>query len=110
MNYTLDKFCSEYTYFNHNNVPFGGDYFIWRSKVIQDGNSHLWHQRYSLPFTKVVGFVGYTFSSNIIGVVDDEYSWGDFKMIKYGKIPAIINYVSHKRSLFIYAFIKPDKI
>ena len=40
MNYTLDKCFSEYTYFNHKNCPFYSDYFIWRSKDIQYGNSN----------------------------------------------------------------------
>ena len=42
---TLDTFWSEYKNFNHNNDPFESNEFIWNSKDISDGNSHLWHQK-----------------------------------------------------------------
>ena len=48
---TLDTFWSENTKFNHNNDPFDSDKFIWSSKDIHDVNIHLWHHKYSLPFT-----------------------------------------------------------
>ena len=43
--------------FNRINDPFDSNDFIWNSKDITDGNSHLWHHKYSLPSTKVLGFV-----------------------------------------------------
>ena len=54
---TLDTFWSKYTKFNHKNDLFDRNEFIWNSKTISDGNSHLWHQKYSLSSTKVLGFV-----------------------------------------------------
>ena len=54
---TIDTFRSKYTLFNHKNDPFDSNRFIWNSKDITDGNSHPWHQKYSLPSTKVLGFV-----------------------------------------------------
>ena len=42
---TLDKFWSEYTLFNHKNDPFDRNEFIWNSKYITDGNSHLWNHK-----------------------------------------------------------------
>ena len=42
---TLDDFWSKYTNFNQNNDPFDSNGFIWNSKDISDGNSHLWHQK-----------------------------------------------------------------
>ena len=57
MHYTPDKFWSEYNYFNHKNGPFGGGYFVWRSKDIQYSNSLLFNQKYYLPYKKVIGFV-----------------------------------------------------
>ena len=42
----IDVFWSEYTLFNNNNDPFDRNDFIWNSKDINDGNSHLWHQKY----------------------------------------------------------------
>ena len=59
---TLDTFCSEYTKFNIKNDPSDSNEFIWISKDICDGNSHLWHQKYYLPSTKVLGFVDCRFT------------------------------------------------
>ena len=51
----LDMFWSEYTNFNHKNDHFDSNESIYNSKDISDGNSHLWHQKYSLPLTKFLG-------------------------------------------------------
>ena len=57
MNVTLDVFWTEYTASDNKVGSYDADEFLWKSKDISDGNSHLWHQKYSLPFTKVLGFV-----------------------------------------------------
>ena len=54
---TLDLFWTEYTAFDNMIGSYDADEFIWKSKDISDGNSHLWHQKYSLSFTKALGFV-----------------------------------------------------
>ena len=66
---TLDTFCSEYTNFNNKNNHFDSNKFIWSSKDIHDGNSHLWHNKSSLPSTKVLGFVYCRVTSKIRGVM-----------------------------------------
>ena len=43
--------------FDKNNNPFDSNEFIWNNKDISGGNSHLWHQKYSLPSKKDLGFV-----------------------------------------------------
>ena len=45
LNETLDTFWSKYKNFNHKSDPFDSKEFIWNSKDISDGNSHLWHQK-----------------------------------------------------------------
>ena len=57
MDVNQDIFCTEYTDFDNKYGSFDGDEFIWKIKDIRDGNSHLWNQKYSLPCTKVIGFV-----------------------------------------------------
>ena len=64
----LDTFLREYNFFNHKNDPFDSNDFIWNSKDITDGNSHLWHQKYSLTSTKVLGFVACRVTSKILGI------------------------------------------
>ena len=56
INFTLDKFWSDYTNFNRKNSPFNVDKFIWIIKYIYYGNSHLWRLKYSLSFTNMLGF------------------------------------------------------
>ena len=54
---TQDIFQTEYTDFDNKNGSFDADGFIWKSKDIRDGNINLWHQKYSLPCTKILRFV-----------------------------------------------------
>ena len=97
---TKEIFCTEYTKFDNNNGSFDGDEFIWKRKYIRDGNSHLWHQKYSLPCTKVLVFVACRVTSKVIGVGASDFSWGDVKIIKSGKISAISSDVSGKLRMF----------
>ena len=53
---TLDKFWSGYTKFNYKKYPFDSNVFIWGIKYICYGYINLWHQKYSLPSTKVLRF------------------------------------------------------
>ena len=72
---TLDAFWSKYTNFNNNNNdPFDSNEFIWNSTDISDGKSNLWHQKYSLPSTKVLGFVAFRVTSKTLGIGSAERS------------------------------------
>ena len=66
---------------------------------ITDGNSHLWHQKYSLPSTKVLDFVACRVTSKILGIGSAERSWGDVKTIKSGKRSAHGSDISDKHSI-----------
>ena len=46
--------------------------YIWKISAIKDGKSHLWHNLYAKPFTKVLGLVGRRVTSKIIGMVTSE--------------------------------------
>ena len=96
---TQDIFWTEYTGFDNNNGSFDADDFVWKIKDIRDGNIILWHQKYSLPCTKVLGFVAHRVTSKVIGIGAVECSWGDVKTIKYGKRSAISSDVSEKQSI-----------
>ena len=75
------------------------DEFIWKSKDISYGKSHLWHKKYSLPFTMVLGFVACRVTSKVLGIGAADRSWGDVRKIKYGKRSAIRSDVSEKQSI-----------
>ena len=68
-------------------------------KYIRSGNSHLWHQRYSLPCTKFLGFVACRNTSKVLDFVAAERSWGDVKAIKSDKVYSISSDVSEKQSI-----------
>ena len=59
----------------------------------------MWHQKYSLPCTKVLGFVARRVTSKVLFIGAAERSWGDLKTIKYGKRTAISSDVSYKQSI-----------
>ena len=98
---TQDIFWTEYTDFDNKIGSFDADEFIWKSKDIKDDNSHLWHKKYSLPCTKVLGFFALRVTSKVIGIGAAEDSWGDVKTIKSGKRYDISSDVSEKHS-FVY--------
>ena len=83
---TLDTFWSEYKNFNNKNDPFGSNEFIWNSKDISYGNSHIWHHKYSLPPKKVICFVACRVTSKNLGIGSADCSWGYIKTIKSGNI------------------------
>ena len=90
--------------FNQNNYPFDSNEFIWNSKDISDGNSHLWHYIYSLPSTKFLGCLSCRVTSKIIGIGYSEISWGDVKTIKSGKISAIGSDISENHNIVYTSF------
>ena len=93
---TQDMFWTDYTEFDKNIGSFDADEFIWKSKDIRCGNSHLWHQKYSLPCTKVFGFVACIGTSKVLRIGTAERSWVDVNTIKCGEIYTIISDVSYK--------------
>ena len=108
---TQDIFWTEYTEFDNKNGSFDADKFIWKIKDIRDGNSHLWHQKYSLPCTKVLGFIACRVTSNVLGIGAETRSWGDVKTVKYGKRSAIRSEVSEKQKIvYTSACIESDRL
>ena len=81
MYFTLDLFWTEYTDFDNKNGSFDGDEFIWRIKDIRSGNFCLWHKKFSLTCTKVLGFVSCIVTYEVLGIDADECSWGEVKKI-----------------------------
>ena len=111
INDTFDTFLIEYDTINYKNGTFYGDYFICSIKDILENNSHIRHQKYSLTFTNVLGFLSCRAKSKIIGIVVAGRFWVDFKTIKYGKRSDIINVVSYKQSIvYTYTCIKSGRI
>ena len=96
---TPDLFWTYHTDFDNKLDSFDVDGFICKCKDIRDGNSHLWHQKYSLPFTKVLGFVVCKVTSKVLCICAAERFWGDVNTIKSGNRYAISSDVSEKQSI-----------
>ena len=71
----------------------------------------MWHQKYSLPCTKVLRFVSCRVTSKVLGIGAAERSWGDIKRIKSGRRSAISSDVSEKQSIvYTSAYIESARI
>ena len=57
----------------------------WVTQDVILGKSHLWHEKYSEPYTLVLGMVGYLTTSKHLDIGSAENSWGDVKHVKSGK-------------------------
>ena len=79
----------------------------WKNKDIRYVNSRLWHQKYSIPCTKVLSFVACRVTSKVLGIGAEERSWDDVKTIKSEKRSAISSDVTEKQSIvYKYACIE----
>ncbi len=75
------------------------------------GRSHIWHETYSLPYTKVLGFVACRVTSKRLGIGSGERAWSDVKQIKDGKRSNLSGDSLEKRAiLFTSAHLEVTEI
>jgi hypothetical protein len=55
---------------------------MWNSAPEVQGKSYVFHERYSLKVTTVLGYVACRVTSKVLGIGAAEHSWGDFKQLK----------------------------
>ena len=65
--------------------PFENRDYIWNAADIREGNSHMWHKKHSLRYTKILGRLACRVTSKILGIGAAERSWGDVKHLKTNK-------------------------
>jgi hypothetical protein len=82
---TIQTFWREFDDFQTKRGPSYSRAFIWNSDEIKQGNCHLWHKLYSIPFTKVFGKVACRVCSKPLGCGQAERNWGALKHLKTGK-------------------------
>ncbi len=80
----VDIFWTEFKNFQTNRFPFDRP-GRFSTKDALASCSHIWHEVYSLPYTRVLGFVACRVTSKRLGIGAGERSWSDVKMIKDGK-------------------------
>ena len=79
----IDTFWNEFKAFQNCTQPYR-DMSQWASSDCVSGKSYLWHEKYSLPYTVVLGFVGCRVTSKLCGIGPAKRSWGGVKQIKDG--------------------------
>lgn len=84
-------FCNKAGVFNRQNR--------WNVMDVVIGNSHIWHEKYSLPYTKVLGYVACRVTSKILGIGSAERAWGDVKHLKKDKRAHLSGEKTEKQSI-----------
>jgi hypothetical protein len=106
----IDVFWDEFMAFRNCTPPFH-ERSRWATLDVQAGRSHLWHEKYSLPYTKVLGFVACRVTSKLGGIGPAERSWGAVKQIKDGKRSHIGSDSLEKRAIvFMSAKMREARI
>ena len=102
----VDTFWNEFKAFTNCTRPYH-EPSRWASMDVKRGNSHLWHEKYSIPYTQVLGFVACRVTSKLCGIGPAERSWGGVKQIKDGKRAHLSGVSTKKRSiLFVLSKIE----
>jgi hypothetical protein len=79
-----DDFWTEHKTFINKTYPFDKP-SRWLTGDVMKGRSHLWHDKYSLNCTEVLGHVAVRTTSKVLGIGPAERAWGDVKHLKDGK-------------------------
>ena len=93
----IDSFWNEFKAFQNHTNPYH-DPIRWASYVMTRGNSYLWHEKYSILYTTVLGYVACCVTSKLCGIGLAERSWGRVKQVKDGKVSSCTLVVSRPRS------------
>jgi len=81
-----DLFWSEYEGFLGKSGVYGGRQpYMWNSTDALNGNSFLWHKKYSVPYTRYLGRFACCVCSKILGIGSVERNWGEVKHLKTNK-------------------------
>jgi hypothetical protein len=80
-----ENFWEEWRQFIRREGFFDKDKVIWKSPLIEENQSWLWHLNYSYKGTHFLGHLACRVTSKITGIGSAERNWGDVKSIKSGK-------------------------
>jgi hypothetical protein len=80
----IDTFWNEFKAFQNYTHPYH-EPSHWATYNATQGNSFLLHEKYSISYTSVLGFVACHVTSKLCGIGPAERSWGRVKQVKDGK-------------------------
>jgi hypothetical protein len=79
-----DTFWTEWSDFSNKLDTFSSKR-MWNSAPAVQGKSYVFHERYSLKVTTVLGYVACRVTSKVLGIGAAERSWGDVKQLMTDK-------------------------
>jgi hypothetical protein len=80
----------------------------WATPDVSSGRSHIWHEKYSLPYTQVLGYVACCVTSKLCGIGPAERGWAAVKTVKNLKKYHLGSESTEKRSV-IYITAKQQE-
>ena len=105
----VDVFWSEFEDFRNQRGVFG-KLTRFQSKEAKAGKSHMWHEKYSLPYTKAFGYVACRVTSKNGGIGPCERGWGDVKYIADGKRFNLGDSIEDRSIIFTTARLREARI
>ena len=81
----IDNFLTEYGDSINKRGSFARDH-MWITAAEEDLKAYQWHQRYSLPVTKVLGKLACLTLPKILGIETAEQNWKQVKAVKLGQL------------------------
>ena len=103
----MDTFWNEFKAFQNQTEPFHQP-ARWSTADVLNGRSHIWHEKYSLPYTKVLGYVACRVTSKLCGIGPAERCWSAVKQVKKDKRSHLSGDSTEKRSV-IYLSAKQQE-
>ena len=100
----IDTFWNEFKAF-HNCTQLYHNMSRWASSDCVSGKSYLWHEKYSLLYTVLLGYVGCRVTSKPCGIGPAKRSWGGVKQIK-DKVRSHLGGESTEKKSVIYITAK----
>jgi hypothetical protein len=94
----IDTFWNEFKAFQNCTHPYH-EPSRWATYNTTKRNSYLWHEKYSIPYTSVLGFVVCHVTSKLCGIGPAERSWGGVKQVKDGKRSHLSGKLTEKRTI-----------
>jgi hypothetical protein len=103
----IDTFWDEFKAFCNQTEPFHQP-ARWSTSDVLNGRSHLWHEKYSVPYTKLLGYVACRVTSKLCGIGPAERCWSAVKQVKKNKRSHLSGKSTEKKSV-IYISAKQQE-
>ncbi len=94
----VDTFWNEFKAFQCCTEPFHHPSW-WATPDTSSGRSHIWHEKYSLSYTQVLGYVPCHVTSKLCGIGPAERGWAAVKTVKIIKKSHFGGESTEKRSV-----------